>query len=499
MPYLNLKSKISQSTKRQNLPRNRDKYTLDKLKRPGRKAIKNLFLDYQWEWFYEQKPFAMFVKCRRAGVSFVTAAKGVVAALTNSKDVYYSSYNLPACKEFMRNCARFARMFNVAAKLAYNVELLNENDITTYIITFANGRRIEAIPGNPVNLRDKDDCILILDEFAFRIGTDTQEELLKAVMAGSIWQRSQILVISTHNGEDTEFYKVSEELRQGKRPGSYHFITFRDAIKRGLYKKVCELSDLEWSADAEQKYIQETYDLYGDGASEELDVIPKKYSSSAIFKEEYFRIINLPNYVIQNNLKVRYFDLAATVSKTSFYSATVMLVRWDNLLVLIDAQAEKYEAKQGDDWIQAISNNDPDDSIILIEQEPGGSGIKYVNYMQEQIPSRYVEGVNPGKDKVIRAIPTVQLLKQGKLAIANKSYYVDGKYITAKDLVKIFCKFSAKPQPLITDLTDCLNGCTNYVNNQGIMWIEDDPFSKDNSLEKLINPFDSSALSLLDN
>src|SRR5690606_15220199 len=53
-------------------------------------------------------------------------------------------------------------------------------------------------------------------------------------------------------------------------------VEFQRAVEQGLYRRICLVKKRAWSSEAEQAWTDEVYDFYGDGAAEELDVIPAK-------------------------------------------------------------------------------------------------------------------------------------------------------------------------------------------------------------------------------
>lgn len=465
MSSLGIKAKRSLAIQMERLEeQKREAEILSKSKLP---KIKNFFLPYQKKWILDNDLFVLMEKARRTGITFATSYKAIDAVKRDKMDVYYSTYNLPACAEFMRYCAKWLRAFNLLSKTYYNIEIVNEANITNYKIVLNNGRRIEAIAGNPVNLRGKDNAIIIIDEFAFRIAEVA--EILKAVMAIIMQQKSQILALSTHNGEDHEFNQICQKMVKKELKGSHHKIDFRQAVKEGYYKQICLFNGKIWTPEAEKKYVDEVYEYYGEGASEELDVIPRKYSQGHVFKYEHFKVVPIDEYQLYKTYQIRYFDLASTINKNSFFSATVKVGIFNEVLIILDAQAEKLEALAGDEWIRDIIISDTRYPVVnLIEQEGGASGDKYVQGMINSMPNHYIEGYHPSKDKIRRALPVANAVKRTKVLIADRQFYINGNWITPQQLIEIFCRFTSKPEPLVTDLTDCLSGCYDYaVNHSG--------------------------------
>jgi phage FluMu gp28-like protein len=221
-------------------------------------------------------------KSRRIGMTWGVAADAVLTAGSDKSaggmDVFYVGYNLDMTREFVDTCAMWGRAF---AGAAAEVEefLFREQDekgadraIQAFRIRFASSFEITALCSRPRSLRGRQGYVII-DEAAFH---DELAELLKAALALLIWG-GKVLVISTHDGVDNPFAALVNECRAGKRP-KYKLTrtTFDDALRDGLYRRVCLVSGKEYSAENEREWAEGIRALYGDDATEELDCIPKQ-------------------------------------------------------------------------------------------------------------------------------------------------------------------------------------------------------------------------------
>src|SRR5690606_23570461 len=170
------------------------------------------------------------------------------------------------------DAAWWAKWYNLAAsEIKEEVWEDEDKDIKVFRIDFASGYSIQALSSKPRNLRSKQGRV-VFDEFAFH---DDPDELLKAALALLIWG-GEVRVISTHNGIENAFNRLVEDSRAGKRPFKVHRITFDEAVEQGLYRRICLMKGWEWSPEAERAWVAGIRDQYGDGAAEELDVIPSK-------------------------------------------------------------------------------------------------------------------------------------------------------------------------------------------------------------------------------
>lgn len=233
-----------------------------------------VLLPYQQAWVADKSPLKVSAKSRRIGLTWAEAADAVLdAASQKGQNCYYLGYNKDMTVEFIQACAMWAKAFDAAAgEIQEGLWEDGDKHIQTYIIRFPkSGKRIEALTSRPSNMRGRQGRV-VMDEFAFH---DDQDELLKAAIALLIWGGC-VRVISTHDGDDNPFNQLINEIKSGKRKGSVHRTTFKEAVNQGLYKRVCLRKKIKYDPIQEQEWVDDIYKFYGDAAKEELDVIPSK-------------------------------------------------------------------------------------------------------------------------------------------------------------------------------------------------------------------------------
>lgn len=243
----------------------------------GAAAPPPVLLDYQQRWLADPSPLKVIEKSRRTGLTWAQAADDVLTAAAQKpaggQNVYYIAYNQDMTIEYVQACEMWARAFNHAAseiEEGFWDETQADKHIKTFTIRFpATGHRIVALTSRPSNLRGRQG-IIVIDEAAFH---DKLDELLKAALAMLIWG-GRVRVISTHNGAENPFAELIERIRAGKRQGSAHRVTFREAVADGLYRRVCLRLGKNWTSRNEAAWMQDVYGFYGEGAAEELDCIP---------------------------------------------------------------------------------------------------------------------------------------------------------------------------------------------------------------------------------
>ncbi|MBB3461992.1 hypothetical protein [Rhizobium sp. BK377] len=217
-------------------------------------------------------------KSRRIGLTFGFAAYAALRAGREKKaggmDVMYISYSQEMTREFIDACAMWARAYMDAAA-AVDEFLFDDSDkegersIQAFRIRFASGFEVLALSSAPRSLRGKQGVVMI-DEAAF---VDSLPELLKAALAFLMWG-GQVVVCSTHDGTENEFNKQIQAILSGRSKYDHIRIDFDQALKEGLYERICLVNGKEWTPEGEAAWRQEIIDFYGDGADEELFCIP---------------------------------------------------------------------------------------------------------------------------------------------------------------------------------------------------------------------------------
>jgi phage FluMu gp28-like protein len=237
-----------------------------------------VLIPFQQRWHGDQSPVKVGNKSRRIGLTWTQAGDDTLTAAKRESaggmDVWYTGYNHDMALEYIEDCAFWARNYQLAAAEIDEIVIEDERkDIQAYRIRFASGFKVTALSSRPSNFRGKQGRAVI-DEAAFH---DNLDELLKAAMAFLMWG-GQVVVISTQNGEENPFNTLVEDIRAGRKPYSLHEIDLDQALRDGLYQRICLKLGRKWSPKAETKWRQDLIDFYGEDADEELFLIPSKGS-----------------------------------------------------------------------------------------------------------------------------------------------------------------------------------------------------------------------------
>lgn len=253
---------------------------------PAAQRTPGVFMDYQGKWVSDRSTVKVMEKSRRIGLSWGEAEDAVeCAAAAGGMDVWYIGYTKDMAIEFILDCAQWAgQMQGFATEIESGEEIFIDGEerqsVLKFSITFASGHRITALSSTPRNLRGKQGRVII-DEAAFH--TDLAG-LIKAAMALLIWG-GEVRIISTHNGDDNPFNELIKDIRAGRLPHSLHRVTFDDALRDGLYRRVCLRTGKEWDEAGQAAWAAIIRAQYGDDAEEELDCVPKNGSGAFMTRE----------------------------------------------------------------------------------------------------------------------------------------------------------------------------------------------------------------------
>ena len=203
-------------------------------------SLSTYFLPYQVRWLQDQARYKIDEKSRRIGMSYVQSYEDTLDAARADKplDVWFSSADESAAKEYILYVAQWARILNIAAQDLGETVISKNDDIKALTVQFATGRRINALSSNPKAFRSKGGK-LVLDEFAFHAD---QEAMWKAARPIITWGYP-VRIISTYNGKGNRYYRMVSDAKkaiaEGRKPTwSLHTTTIVDAVMDGLADRI---------------------------------------------------------------------------------------------------------------------------------------------------------------------------------------------------------------------------------------------------------------------
>ena len=251
---------------------------------PEGEAPERILLPYQRKLLSTTSSFRVTVveKSRRTGATWGVGAQAVLTSASareaGGMDSLYIGYNLDMAREFIDCAAMWARAFHDVLVGELDEFMFDDGPdkaISAFCIRFASGFEIVALASRPRSLRGRQGFVII-DEAAFH---DDLKELMKAALALLIWG-GRVLVISTHNGEDNYYNVLVKEARSGNKGYGFVRFDFDDALKDGLYVRVCLRTGETWSVENEASWRAGIIREYGEAADEELFCIPSEGSGA---------------------------------------------------------------------------------------------------------------------------------------------------------------------------------------------------------------------------
>ncbi|NJK43494.1 MAG: hypothetical protein HC933_03805 [Pleurocapsa sp. SU_196_0] len=218
------------------------------------------FLPYQQAWLDDSSRLKIAEKSRRIGWTYVQAYEDVrdAAKAVGGMDVWFTSADISAAREYIRYCELWATLYDKAARSIGEVVLDAEDDVKALVIEFSSGHRINALSSNPKGFRSKGGKVVI-DEYAFHENAD---ELWKAAAPSILWGYP-MRVFSSHNGKASRFYRMVLEAQEPNSRWSHHKTTIHDAIRDGLVSRVKNLNRPANEAEIAE-FLEECHAIAGD-------------------------------------------------------------------------------------------------------------------------------------------------------------------------------------------------------------------------------------------
>src|SRR2546423_6256554 len=107
------------------------------------------FLPYQVRWINDASPVAIGEKSRRIGWTYASSYRAVDRRVRLGTNLYFSSADLSTAREFVDYCRRWAELMNFTARQSTEENLIDDERITSFVLTFTNGAKIVAGSSNP--------------------------------------------------------------------------------------------------------------------------------------------------------------------------------------------------------------------------------------------------------------------------------------------------------------------------------------------------------------
>lgn len=255
-----------------------------------------VLMAHQAEWVSIDAPIKVCPKGRRTGITFSEALDDTLIAASRrsagGQNIFYIGDTKEKGLEFVGYVAHFARV--IAEAQGGGNSRIEEfifkdqqpdgstKDITAYRIRFASGFAVVALSAKPASIRGLQG-IVVIDEAAFH---PKVAGVLEAATALLIWG-GKIRVISSHNGKKNPFNQLVRDIEMGQYgpDAKVYTATFDDAVRNGLYERVCLMTRQQPTPEGKKKWYTQIRQLYGPRKAamrEELDAIPRDGAGASI-------------------------------------------------------------------------------------------------------------------------------------------------------------------------------------------------------------------------
>ena len=227
-------------------------------------------------------------KSRRIGMTWAIAAYAVLKAsrtkAEGGMDFLYISYSQDMTREFIDACAMWAKHFQIGAsevgEFLFEDQKTGEDTRSIKAFRINSVFNIVGLSSAPRALRGKQGVVMI-DEAAF---VDSLPELQKSSMAMLMWG-GQVIFCSTHFGSDNPFNAIIQDIHAGKLDYFHMRVDLDDALRDGLYKRICLVQQKQWTPEGETHWRDDLVKSYGDAANEELFCVPSQGSGTWLSTE----------------------------------------------------------------------------------------------------------------------------------------------------------------------------------------------------------------------
>lgn len=384
------------------------------------------FLPYQVAWLEDHAQIKLCEKSRRVGMSYVQAFEDVIdTGVHGLYDTWFSSNNESNAREYIDYCKKFAAALNMVISVQEGERIMDEDkDAQTFVIYFANGKKITGLSSSPNQLHGKGGKI-VLDEFARR---DNEAEVWEAASPAALVWGYPIRIISTHNGKQSVFYSFIKALERGELTWSHHKTTFVEAVRQGLAAKA--LRKAACSEEEQDAYIRKIRDSINDTAiwEQQFMCLPQDANETflayplleAAARAELLCLEDLARagrelYAGLDVGRRKNFSLLWIVEKIS---ASLYMTRY-----ILPIQGQAFPKQ--DRIISEILTKLPTLRRLCIDAT--GMGIGLTDYLQEKFGMARVEGVNftAAAKEVMAFRMKKQLEDQSFLIPADRAIYDD--------------------------------------------------------------------------
>lgn len=182
----------------------------------------------------------------------------------------------------------------------------------------------------------------------------------------------------------------------------------------------------------------------------------------SIFRREWFGVPQPSIAQAGVLIRVRFWDLAASVSDTAKYTAGVrMAVTNEGKTWIEHVVRGRWTAGARDDVIAQTAAADPPGTLVRIEQEPGSGGLAQIDTLKRRLYGYSVSEDKVSGDKGTRAGPFASHAEAGHILMTRGQW--NGPYLDELEAFQV----PVKPDHIV-DQVDASSGAYNFI----AAWLE---------------------------
>jgi phage FluMu gp28-like protein len=413
-----------------------------------KREMNRYFLDYQREEILDESRLSLWEKSIRIGATYCHAMRAVRRRQTGRHgDLLHTSVNERIAKEFVLDCARFCRIYDVVGSSdVLESEVFNPSENrteTAFEIRFrlpdGNSVAIKVFSSNPDCLRGAGGEVNI-DELTSH---KRAEEMLKAAGGRAMWGFA-IRIWTSHKGVSSCFNRMLREERAKGAASRWKIrtTTLVDALDAGLLEKINEVRKLSLTRE---EFLADTIAAVGgqEAFEEECLCKPRSGTDQAVpwhrldaarlspypFKrvhvegdQSFDAIAALADAILDCRQATR-CAIGYDVARTGHLSAIPLLAQFGKawrVAALITTHKRKFSLQRA--IVEGIMRACP---RMVGAGDKTGLGMQICEELTEALGNTRFVGINFGQQKGALGTKLTQVFEDGRCAIPAEREHDD--------------------------------------------------------------------------
>ncbi|WP_336958680.1 hypothetical protein [Sphingobium aquiterrae] len=230
-------------------------------------------LPYQLDAVLQSRASNLLVlaHARRIGATYPFACDAVDTVVSTLANTYFYVNTLARGRVFLMECCVLAEM-NHGARLAVEPVSIGEGDepsVQCWMVQFPGGGIIYAVPPMPSLLRTANGPIVI-DDAAW---VPNLSHLIAPALAATAYGARVVVISALPKKPGNAFMALLADVQAGRKAGVAQMVTLSDAVTGGLYRRICEIMGVEYTATGEASWEARQRQAYGMEAASDLDLV----------------------------------------------------------------------------------------------------------------------------------------------------------------------------------------------------------------------------------